>query len=85
MLRFPLVLRLVLMLAVLVSFAGPVSAAKAPAFQTGFVRWRAADDGFAGWTRAANVALVNGKLLFVVQQSTPSFAFLSPFAYNFSL
>jgi len=33
-------------------------------YQTGFVRWRAADAGFAGWSAGSGVKLTNGALAF---------------------
>jgi hypothetical protein len=59
--RFLKVLRVVLIVVVLFALVPSVAAKKGTdsGFQTGFVRWRAADDGFAGWT-LSNGAILNG-------------------------
>ncbi len=71
MFRFPLVLRLILLLAVLASFAGPVSAAKDTTFQTGFVRWPVIGSGFAGWTLSGVNGTPAGALQLDLAQATP--------------
>jgi hypothetical protein len=41
----------------------PTASARRATYQTGFVRWRAADNGFAGWTRSG-VRITGGALEF---------------------
>ncbi len=58
--RTSLVARLLIALVLLVAFVSP-AAAKGTPYQTGFVRWRAAENGFASWTLGA-VQLTGGAL-----------------------
>ena len=41
------------------------------AYQTGFVRWRAADSAFAGWTIGSGTTLSNGELIFNPATAVP--------------
>lgn len=57
--------RIALIGALMLTTVSSVSAKGEVGYQTGFVRWRAAEGGFAGWTTGSGVTLnANGQLAF---------------------
>lgn len=55
-------LALVTLAFVVAPYSDAVRAASKTGYQTGFARWRSAENGFAAWTRAGSTISINGSL-----------------------
>jgi len=72
---------LLLVLLICLVLAAPVEAARPP-YQTGFARWRAADDGFDGWQRTGVERAPDGTLRLDPAAAIPSSDPYPPGGYN---
>jgi hypothetical protein len=78
--KLTLVLRFLLPLFVLLAAAGP-AAAKDATYSTGFVRWRAAEDGFGDWS-LSGVVLSGGQFVLDPATASPGEDPYPPLGYN---
>lgn len=64
--------RLLFVLLILATIAIPAQAKKETAYQTGFDNWRAAEDGFNGWTLDGIDLDANGALIYDISNPNPT-------------
>ncbi len=72
---------LLLVLLICLILAAPIEVAR-PLYQTGFIRWRAADDGFDGWQRIGVDRASDGTLRLDPATAIPGSDPYPPGGYN---